>query len=487
MPTEGGPQNKNIMKQELNRRLSSLDSAFLYLEKKECPMHIGSTSIFEGKLNYGDLVKHIEARLFLLPRYLQKIVPDPFNLAHPTWENAADFDIKNHIFKVKQKKALTEKDLVKLAGELMTEVMDRNKPLWEIHVVERVEGSRSAMIAKVHHCMVDGISGVDLIKIIFDITPDSAPPPKPETPPEDAPPKDTAQVFFDSLFGAMQETSARLMEMQGGLMYMASNLMNPQNLEALPHLSEVLPAVSTPPPQLPFNGVCSGVRELAWSEFSFSEARVVRNVLGGTVNDVVLTVLSESVARYVKYHGQKIRDKIVRFMVPVSLRQKEQRGALGNIISILPVEIPLDMADLPTRFKFVHERTNVMKTARLAEGLLTLGSLYMLLPAPMQSLIGALAELPFSPFNMVATNVPGPQVPIYLAGRKMLVQYPYVPVGYGLGLGCAILSYNQTLYFGLSSDAQAMGDVEKFKEILDRVFEDLRAVVEKLESQAAKA
>jgi hypothetical protein len=111
----------------------------------------------------------------------------------------------------------------------------------------------------------------------------------------------------------------------------------------------------------------------------------------------------------------------------------------------------------------------------------------MLLPAPMQSLIGALADLPFPPFNMVATNVPGPQVPIYLAGKKMLVQYPYVPVGYRLGLGCAILSYNQTLYFGLSSDAQAMGDVEKFKEILDEVFADLKAAVEKLDNQTTSA
>jgi diacylglycerol O-acyltransferase / wax synthase len=475
------------MKQELNRRLSSLDSAFLYLERKECPMHIGSTSIFEGKLKYGDLVKHIEDRLFLLPRYLQRVVPDPFNLAHPTWENAADFDIKNHIFKVKQKKALTDKDLVKVAGELMSEVMDRSKPLWEIYVVENLEGNRSAMIAKVHHCMVDGISGVDLIKIIFDITPDSPPPPKPETTKEEIRPKDTAQMFFDSVFGAMKETSERLMEMQGGLLYMASNLTNPENFEALPNLSQVLPAVSTPPPMLPFNGTCSGERRLAWSEFSFSEARAVRNVLGGTVNDVVLTVLSESVARYVKFHGQSIKDKIVRFMVPVSLRQKEQRGALGNIISILPVEIPLDIDDLPSRFEHVHQKTNLMKTARLAEGLLTLGAFYTMMPAPLQSMIGAIAELPFPPFNMVATNVPGPQVPIYLAGRKMLVQYPYVPVGYGLGLGCAILSYNQTLYFGLSSDAQAMKDVEKFKEILDQVFADLKAVVEKMESQTAGA
>jgi diacylglycerol O-acyltransferase / wax synthase len=465
------------MKQlELNRRLTSLDSAFLYLEKQECPMHIGSTSVFDGKLTHKDLIRHIEARLHLLPRYIQKVVPDPFNLAHPTWETCENFDVKNHIFKIKQKKPLTEAELVKLAGEILTPLLDREKPLWEIHLVEAVEGNRSAIISKVHHCMVDGISGVDLMKILFDITPDAPAPPKIETPPEESKPKEPAQAFFDSVFGAIQETTERMMEMQGGLMYMASNLANPQNAEALPHLSRVLPAVTTPPPILPFNGVCSGERRLAWSEFSFADARAIRNVLGGTVNDVVLTVLSESVARYTKFHGESVEEKIVRFMVPVSLRQKEQRGALGNLISILPVEIPLDIADLPERFKCVNQLTAVMKSARLAEGLLTLGAFYTMLPAPMQSMLAAIADLPFPPFNMVATNVPGPQVPIYLAGRKMTKQYPYVPVGYGLGLGCAILSYNQTLYFGLSSDAQAMSDVEKFKEILDEVFAELKTV-----------
>ena len=164
----------------LNHRLTSLDAAFLFLEKKECPMHIGSTSIFDSKLTHSDLVKHIEGRIHLIPRYLQKVVPDPYNLALPTWETAEDFDIQNHIHKIKQTKALTDKDLVKLAGETLSSVMDRRKPLWELYVVENLTGGRSAMIAKVHHCMVDGISGVDLVKILFDISPNPAPIPKPE-------------------------------------------------------------------------------------------------------------------------------------------------------------------------------------------------------------------------------------------------------------------------------------------------------------------
>ena len=472
----------------LNHRLTSLDAAFLFLEKKECPMHIGSTSIFDSKLTYSDLVKHIDGRLHLIPRYLQKVVPDPFNLALPTWETAEDFDIKNHIFKIKQKKALTDKDLVKLAGETLSSVMDRRKPLWELYVVENLTGGRSAMIAKVHHCMVDGISGVDLVKILFDISPNPAPIPKPEPKkPEEKPKKEAAQMFFDSLMGGMQETMSRLMEMQGGLMYMVSNLAKPETIESLPHITNVLPAVAAPPPMLPFNGKCSGERRLAWSEFSFTQARAVKNVLGGTVNDVVLTVLSESVARYCKHHKYEIDGKLMRFMVPVSLRQKDQRGALGNLISILPVEIPLDIKELPHRFQYVHQKTAVMKEAKLAESLMMFGALYGLIPAPLQSVLGQIADLPFPPFNMVATNVPGPQVPLYLAGRKMTIQYPYVPIGYGLGLGCAIFSYNQNLYFGLSSDAQAMSDVEKFKEILDEVFDDLMAVVTKLASQTATA
>lgn len=459
---------------DLNRRLSSLDSVFLYLERKECPMHIGSTSIFEGKLTHRALVKHIADRLHLLPRYVQKVVPDPFNLAHPTWEDDENFDIEDHIFKVEQKKPLTRDELADTAGRILSGVMDRSRPLWELYVVEKLDDGNSAMIAKVHHCMVDGISGVDLMKILFDITADAPPPPKPPESRTKRDRKEPIQALFDSVFGALQETSARLMEMQGGLMYMASNLANPDNAEILPHLSDVLPAVSTPPPILPFNGVCSGERRLAWTEFSFSEARAIRSVLGGTVNDVVLTLLSEAVARYSLRHEVDVADKKMRFMVPVSLRQKEQRGALGNLISILPVEIPLDIADLAERFRYVNQRTNIMKTARLAEGLLTLGSLYTMMPAPMQAIFGALADLPFPPFNMVATNVPGPQVPIYLAGRKMLIQYPYVPIGYGLGLGCAIFSYNQTLHFGLSSDAQAMKDVETFRDILNEVFADLK-------------
>ena len=479
-----------MKKPELNRRVSSLDATFLYLENEKCPLHIGSTSVFDGKLSAEKLRKSISERLHLLPRYTQKVVPDPFKIAHPTWEEAVDFNIKNHVIEVESGKKLSREDLTAKAGEIMTSVMDRSKPLWEIYVVNNLENDESAMIAKVHHCMVDGISGVDLIKIIFDISPHPEPLPKPPNEEKkELPEPDPTRQFFDSLMGAMEEGMNRFMEMQTSLLYLTSNFIDKNAVEKVPNMVDVLPSVTTPAPLLPFNGECSGERRLAWSEFSFADARLIKNVLSGTVNDVVLTVLSETVSRYAAHHGLDLDELLVRFMVPVSLRQKEERGTLGNIISILPVEIPLDIQSLPERFAYVNKKTALMKETKLAAGFLTLGAMYSMMPAPLQTVIGQIADAPLPPYNMVATNVPGPQIPLYLIGEKMKAHYPYVPVGYGVGLGCAIFSYDKNLYFGLSSDAKAMSDVEKFKELLDESFADLKTFVIDLEekSKTAKA
>lgn len=472
---------------KLSHRLSSFDATFLYLEKKECPLHIGSTSVFDGSISLKALIKHVDERLHLIPRYTQKVVPDPFGISHPTWEFDDDFDIRNHIFEIEARKNFTLEDLTAIAGEKLTDLMDRSKPLWELYLLNGMEGGKSALIAKVHHCMVDGISGVDLIKILFDIKPDPDPVPPPEKSEPREKKKDPTRMLFDSILGSMEEGMNRFLEMQAGMMYLASNLANPKTAEKLPDMADVFPAIAAPVSILPFNGECTGERRLAWSEYSFTDARLIKNVLKGTVNDVVLTVLSESVARYAKHRGAEIADRKVRFMVPVSLRQKEQRGSLGNLISILPVEIPLDIESLPERFDYVNSRTAMMKETRMAEGLLTLGAVYSLLPAPVQSVVGTIADTPVPPFNMVATNVPGPQIPLYLVGRKMLAHYPYVPVGYGLGLGCAIFSYNQNLYFGLSSDAGAMDDVEKFKEIMDGVFGELLGLCREMGGKADSA
>lgn len=475
---------------ELNRRLTTLDSVFLYLEKPESPLHIGGTSIFDGQISYDEVVQHIEDRLHLIPRYLQKVVPDPFNLGHPSWEFDENFDIKQHIFKAQQDKLITQDELMAIAGKVLTGVMDRNKPLWEVHIVENVEGNRSAMISKIHHCMVDGISGVDLMKILFDISPKPPPPPpKPEKKFEQTK-KDATQVFFDSLLGSMQEGMNRFIELQQGLLQLTQTFaQNPQMIGAVPLMAETLPAATTPAPVLPFNKQCGGTRQLAWTEYSFAEARAIRGNLEGSVNDVVLTILVMAISRYSEMHGVEIKNNFCRFMMPVSLRQKEQRGALGNLISLMPVEIPLDIKNPVKLFKYVNKKTALIKATQMASGLGMVGAVYGMMPAPVQSAIGAIINSPFPVFNTVATNVPGPQVPLYMTGKRMIAQYPFVPIGYNLGMGTAIFSYDQKLFFGIGADTQTMADVDKFKEILDECYVELRKVagVEPMETQVMSA
>ena len=452
-------------------------------------MHIGSVSIFEGEIPFDEFVSMVNSKMHLLPRYQQIVTPDPFGIGHPTWEFDDYFDIKHHIFKIQIGAPGGEAELVELAGQVFTPVMDRRKPLWDIHLVYGLEGKRTAMIARVHHCMVDGVSGVDLLKIVLDISPEvPKTPPRPESPPR-APRPDAARQLFDTLIGSMQEGMNRWMEFQTGLMNLTQALTNEQSRRSMRETSGTIPQLATPISMLPFNRACSGNRKLVWSTFSFAEARAIRAALGGTVNDVVLTTLSGAVARYVELHGQKTEHRQLRVMVPVSLRQEDQRGALGNLVSMLPVEIPLDLTDAVERFRHINQKTTSMKSARIAEGLNLFTALMGILPAPVQAFAGALATTPVPAFNMVSTNVPGPQVPLYAMGKRMIAYYPYVPVGYAIGCGCAIMSYDQHLYFGLTSDTQAMPDVERLKEALEQSFIELRAAagVEEIKPKVMKA
>ncbi len=475
----------------LNNRLTSMDSSFLYFEKKEATMHIGSVSVFDGEIPFDEFIAMMDAKMHLIPRYQQIVVNDPFNLGHPTWEPDPNFDLRKHIFKVQLDAPGSEAQLIELAGELFTPMMERNKPLWDIFWVYGLEGGKSAMVARVHHCMVDGMSGVDLLKIILDFSPKPAPPPpKPEAQSR-MPQVDPTRRLFDSLLGGAQESMNRLMEFQNGLLNLTQALTNEQTRASMQKMSSEWPRLIAPVSPLPFNAAVSGAKRLVWNTFSFAEARAMRGALGGTVNDVVLTALSGAVARYAAGHGHTVAGRNLRVMVPVSLRQSDQHGALGNLVSVLPVEIPLDLKDPRERFAFVNQKTGAMKAGRVAEGLNLFSALMGTLPPPLHALMGALstANVPLPPFNMVATNVPGPQVPMYAMGKQMTAYYPYVPVGWGLGCNCAIMSYDQHLFFGLTADTQAMPDVERLRECLYEAFYELRAAagVEPIQPQVMKA
>ena len=455
-------------------RLTAEDAAFLYLEKPEMPLHIGSVSIYDGVIPFDDLVAYVQSRLPLIARYRQRLVIPPFHVGHPTWETDPDFDIRNHVF-LEHLKRGSSADLRNLAGRIFSRVMDRTRPLWDICLVHGLSGNRSATIMRVHHCLVDGVSGVGLMNIMLNAAGDTAPPPpKPHRqhiPPLPGPETSLTDALASSYSGMLE----RLLAAQSATVEIAHAIVNPGAAGAITQLFAMLPEMLTPVERLPFNQPLTGPRRVAWSEFSLPEFKRIKDAHGATVNDVVLTILTGAVERYAALHKVPLKNRLFRVMVPVNLRNAQNDNGYGNRVSLLPVNLPLDVRDPLKLLAAVTRVTSALKTARVAD-LISLFSTWIgATPAPVQAMLGPMAALlPLPPFNMVCTNVPGPQFPLYAVGHEMLTYYPYVPIGSEMGVCCAIQSYNNKLYFGLTGDTGAAPDLHRLKKFLDQSFLALR-------------
>ena len=454
-------------------RLSSEDAMFLYLEKEEMPLHIASVSVFDGSIPYPECVDYIESRLPLIPRYRQRIVVPPFHAGHPTWEADLGFDIRNHVRHAQLKRG-DQTGLEDFAARLLEPMMDRRRALWDMTVVDGLDGGRSALISRVHHCLVDGVSGVGLMNVMLD--PNLRPPKAPKNGRNHSralPGPMTSLV--DALASSYSETMERIFSAQSAVLNLAQTLIDDQGLRGVNQLVRFLPELLAPVERLPFNKPCLGPRKVAWTEVSIAEVSHIRQVFGGTLNDVVLSIVASAVRRYSELHGASVKNRLLRLMVPVSLRREGEPAGLGNQVSMLPVSIPLDIRDPRKLLDAIRQRTEALKEARVADLLHLFATWMGTTPAPLQALLGPLAAvLPVPPFNMVCTNVPGPQMPLYALGRKMLTYYPYVPIGNEMALDCAIQSYNQKLYFGLTADAAAAPDVRRLRDFLNEAFEALK-------------
>lgn len=459
----------------LRRRMRGADAIFLYFERKEMPLHIGSVAVLDGDFP-EESAKLIEARLPEIPRYRQRVMFAPMNIAHPSWEFDPEFDIRNHIRRVRLDPPGTEAQLSALSGQVFTTLMDRNRPLWDLTIVDGLEGGRSALISRVHHCMVDGVSGVGLMNVMFDA---SRTPRPPQAVPYDPPPlPDTGQLLVEGLASAWADAAERAVEMQIGFLRIAQAFLGDAPMASLKGLAAAMPELMRPTERLPFNGPCSGVRGHCWTTCSFAETRAIRSAVGGTINDAALATVTGAVARYVQAHREPVKGRFVRFMVPVNLRIEDPRGAAaGNEVSMLPLSVPLDIDDPIERMKAITVRSGAMKAARVADMVALIGGWLGWTPPMLQT---SLAALPFMPqpvpiINMVCTNVPGPMIPIYANGRELLTYYPHVPCGSGVGIGVAIQSYNQKLHYGVTYDMQAAPDGELFRDFLVESYEELRA------------
>lgn len=473
---------------QLSQRLTALDASFLYYEKKEAPLHVGGTSIFDGEIPFEDFKAMLASKLPLLPRYQQKVIAAPFNVGHPIWEFDPDFNIANHIFPLQLEAPGTMENLRVLSRQLQSKMLDRNKPLWEIYIVNGLEGNRSALITKVHHAMVDGVSGVDLMNVSYDLSPNppAIPEPEPLTPPSPHP-HSLTRSYVDSLIDNAEEAVKSWNEFQRNLLNLLQTGLKPTASPNRQPAQDPLAALAKPVSLMPFNHPLSGEQEISWSSFPFSQARAIRAVLGGTINDVLLTVVSSAVSRYLELHDQKTTGITLRIMVPVNMRHEDQHHTLGNQVSVMPTEIPMDINDPLELHNYVVTKTTELKEARVAEEINLATTLLGVVPASWQALSGSLANVSVPIYNMVCTNVPGPQLPLYVLGKKLTESYAYVPISSAVGLTCAIFSYDQKLFFNLTADARAIPDLnQKFKPLLEQAFTDLGKLAQTIAASTSK-
>jgi WS/DGAT/MGAT family acyltransferase len=462
-----------FMDDSSRRRLSPQDAAFLYLESDQTPMTIGSIALFDGKVPFKPFVENIEARLHNIPRYRQRVIEAPYGIARPTWEFDRHFDVRNHIRTVKLPTPVTEDDIRRLAGRMFRGRMDRRRPLWEMNLVHGVEGGRTALISRVHHCMVDGVGGVELLMITLDVQ--EHPPANGAAPAYDPPPPPPRwQRVTDAAFARMSEAVDHSASVADWLTDLASGELTGTR-RTLDAIGTTLGYLFDPVRKFSFNRPFGGGRQLAFLELPFEDVKEIRRAAGGTINDVVLTALGGALASYAVRHGESTGNRITRIAIPVNVRREGERGMMGNRISMLDVEVPLDAAGPVQRLQAVVAGTEALKESRMAEGVTTLMEVIGVLgPNALKALSAALV-IPNGVANVVCTNVPGPMIPLYTVGHKLLTHYAVMPIAWDMGIGCAVMSYDRHLYLTLVADTASAPDINLLRDLMLDAFEQLRA------------
>lgn len=454
----------------LSRRMTSLDASFLYLEQPNALLHVAGIYTFSHPLDYEDLLGYVRDRLHLIPRYTQRAVMVPLNLAHPTWEEDPEFDIRQHILRHRLRGAHDDAALAALCAKLFAEPLDRNRPLWEMHLIEGY-GNGCAMLAKTHHAMIDGASGVQLINLLMDPTPK---PPPIEPPPARARRKPTLPTPLARAAEGLVDTVRAQLNLGRQV---ATMLTRPSRaiaegratVDAIATLARTLLS-GTPP--TPFNGAIGKSRTIAWTRLSLNEVKATKNRLGGTVNDVVLAVISGGLRQYLHAQGVKTDRTELKAMVPVNVRSEHDQLKLGNRVSMMIAPLPIGINDPVERLRQVSAAMDLLKSSGQAGQMERVVALTDLLPPLVQRPLARL-QASVSPVNTVCTNVPGPRETRYLLGEPVQLMVPLVPLAVGIGLGFAIMSYADQLTIGLNADAERVAEVWDLSDALYRSFEEL--------------
>jgi diacylglycerol O-acyltransferase / wax synthase len=458
-------------------RLTGLDSSFLHLEGDSAHMHVAGCMVIDGSPpGYDELVEHIVSRLYLIPRYRQRLAFVPLGQGRPVWVDDPHFNPRYHVRHTALPKPGGDTELRRLAGRVFSQALDRARPLWEMWLVEGLEQGRFALLSKTHHATIDGISGVDIATVLFDVMPRPQPIADPEPEWAARPLPSRAQLLADALL----ERATVPGELVGGV---RATVRGPEQVAR--RITRTLAGVGSlawsglqSAPSSPFNVRIGPHRRFTWVDTELDRFKGIKNSLGGTVNDVVLTVVADAMGRYMRLHGDDTEGLELKAMIPISVRADVERGALGNRIAAIWAPLPVDAMDPVQRLLRISYAMDGLKESGQAVGAGVLTRLTGFAPP---TIVAQAARLQARQrlFNVVITNVPGPQFPLYILGRELHAIYPMVPLAENTALGIAIMSYKGRMGFGLVSDYDALADLEA-------LADELRVAIAEL-SEAAGA
>jgi WS/DGAT/MGAT family acyltransferase len=463
----------------VTERLSALDVSFLYLESATTPMHVGSVATFspppDAPFDYEALCALVSKRIGLVPRYRQKVRQVPGRIANPVWVDDEDFDITYHVRRSALPKPGSDHQLRQLVGRLQSRQLDRNRPLWEIYLVEGLDDGRFAIITKTHHAMVDGISAVDIGTLILDLeptprdTPDDVWVPKPE-------PSLTGLVL-----GAVADNLRRPTQILDTVRSSVTDARATAGraLGAAAGVAAVARTSFRSAPESPLNADIGEQRRFGMAATSLDDYKRIRKTHGGTVNDVVLAVVSGALRAWLLTRGEAVvPSSTVRAMVPVSVRTEDQGGELGNRVSSYFVDLPIGEPSPVMRLHQVSYAMKGHKESGEAVGADALVRLTGFAPPTIHSAAARLgAGLTKRLFNVVVTNVPGPQFPLYAAGAQMIDCYPVVPLAKGQAVTIGLTSYNGGVFYGMNCDRDSMPDIDVLANCIEDSLAELMGTV----------
>jgi diacylglycerol O-acyltransferase / wax synthase len=469
------------MTQKHMDRLSAVDSTFLHQEDANSHMQIGGIAILEGKPPpFEEFCSHIERRLHLVPRYRQKLAFPPYQAGRPLWIDDPTFNLEYHVRHTALPSPGDEERLLRLTARIFSQQLDRNKPLWELYLVEGMRENSWALLTKTHHSLVDGVSGAELLTVLFDLSPDDEPAPdgsawRPH--PQPSTPEILAAGARD-LVGAFAGLAGQAL----GATTSGPRTVIKRAREAVEGLGEVAWAIANPAPTLPQLNLPIGPhRRFAVVRGQLEDYKLVKNTFGGTVNDVVLTVVGGALERFLRGRGVRTKGLVLRVMVPVSTRTSDQNGALGNRIAVMLARLPVYIADPIERLEWVRNEMDGLKRSKQVVGADLIAGLQAFAPPTLLAQASRLA-MSSRMYNLLVTNVPGPQFPVYMLGRRLrqVIPVPFLAPDHALAI--AIMSYDGGINFGLLGDFDHLDDLDVVR---DGIADELAELVALARNKAA--